>query len=84
MRNDPFGPFTSPEELARGRRTMLANLAIALAALVLAVVVSRNYDDGRLLAVYLLAGGLHFVAALAAAVRWSRTPEFATELERVD
>jgi hypothetical protein len=26
--------------------------------------------------VYLVAGGMHFCACVAAAVRWSRTPEF--------
>jgi hypothetical protein len=33
-------------------------------------------DDGRLVVVYLVAGGLHFAAALSASVRWSRTPDF--------
>lgn len=83
-RPDPFGPYQSPAELARGRRTALANLVVSVAAVVLAVVSARLYDDGRLVAAYLLAGTMFFVAGLAASIRWSRTPEFALELERVE
>jgi hypothetical protein len=71
-----FGPYKTPAELAKGRRKTILSLAVALVAVVLAVVASRTVADGRLVTVYLVAGVMHFCACVAAAVRWSRTPEF--------
>jgi hypothetical protein len=71
-----FGPYATPAELEKGRRKTILSLVVALAAVALAVVASRTADDGRLVTVYLVAGGMHFCACVAAAVRWSRTPEF--------
>ena len=71
-----FGPYRTPAELAKGRRKTILSLVVALAAVVLAVVASRTVADGRLVTVYLVAGIMHFVSCVAAAVRWSRTPEF--------
>jgi hypothetical protein len=72
----PFGPYPTPAELAKGRRKTIVSLVVAVAAVALAVVASRTVADGRLVTVYLVAGGMHFGACVAAAVRWSRTPEF--------
>ena len=71
-----FGPYSTPTELAQGKRKAILSLLVAVGAVVLSVVASRTVDDGRLVVVYLLAGGLHFAAALSASVRWSRTPDF--------
>ena len=71
-----FGPYDTPGELARGKRKAILSLAVAVAAVVLSVVASRTVDDGRLVLVYLLAGGLHLAASVCASIRWSRTPEF--------
>jgi hypothetical protein len=71
-----FGPYATPAELEKGRRKTILSLVVALAAVALAVVASRTAADGRLVTVYLVAGGMHFCACVAAAVRWSRTPEF--------
>lgn len=75
---NPFAPYPTPHELARGKRKALVSLVVAVVAIALSVVASRTVADGRLVTVYLLAGGLHFAACLAAAVRWSRTPDFDT------
>jgi hypothetical protein len=72
----PFGPYATPAELEKGRRKTILSLVIAVAAVALAVVASRTMADGRLVTIYLVAGGMHFCACVAAAVRWSRTPEF--------
>jgi hypothetical protein len=74
-----FSPYPSREELAKGKRRALVSLVVAVLAVGLSVVASRTVDDGRLVTVYLLAGGLHFAACLAASIRWSRTPEFNAE-----
>ncbi|HEX2895253.1 MAG TPA: hypothetical protein VHO29_14740 [Marmoricola sp.] len=71
-----FGPYSTPEELAKGKRKAIVSLLVAVGAVLLSVVASRTVSDGRLVAVYLLAGGLHFAAAISASVRWSRTPDF--------
>jgi hypothetical protein len=71
-----FGPYSTPTELAKGKRKVVVSLLVAVGAVLLSVVASRTVDDGRLVVVYLLAGGLHFAAALSASVRWSRTPDF--------
>ena len=58
----------------KGMETIMKK--IALAAVALAIVASRTVDQPRLVVVYLVAGGMHFAAAVAASLRWSRTPEF--------
>jgi hypothetical protein len=73
---DPFAPYATPEELARGRRRAALMLVVGAAALVLAIVARRYVDDVRLVRTYLLAGGLHLVAAIGPIVRISRTGEF--------
>lgn len=75
---NPFAPYATPVELAKGKRKAIVSLVVAVLAITLSVVASRTTDDHRLVTVYLLAGGLHFVACLGASVRWSRTPEFDT------
>jgi hypothetical protein len=76
---EPLGPYPNPDELARGKRRVLAGLVVAVLATVLAVVASRTVGDGRLVTVYLVAGALHLVSAVGASIRWSRTPEFNAE-----
>ena len=71
-----FGPYPTPAELAKGKRKVVLSLLVALGAVALSVVASRTVPDERLVVVYLLAGGLHFAAAVNASVRWSRTPDF--------
>jgi hypothetical protein len=71
-----FGPYSTPAELAKGKRKAIVSLLVAVGAVLLSVVASRTVDDPRLVVVYLLAGGLHFAAAVSASVRWSRTPDF--------
>lgn len=71
-----FGPYPTPAELAKGKRKAIVSLVVAVAAALLSVLASRTVDDGRLVVVYLVAGGLHFAACIAASVRWSRTPDF--------
>jgi len=71
-----FSPYRTRDELTKGKRKAVLSLVVAVAAIALAVVASRTVDDPRLVTFYLLAGGLHFVACLGAAIRWSRTPEF--------
>jgi hypothetical protein len=80
MTPNHFGPYPTRAELDKGKRKAMIGLAIAVSAVVLAVVASRTVGDLRLVVVYLVAGGMHFAASLAASVRWSRTPEF----DRVD
>jgi hypothetical protein len=77
---NPFGPYATRDELDKGKRKAVIGLVIALFAVALAIVASRTVEDSRLVVVYLIAGGMHFAASLAASVRWSRTPEF----DRVD
>lgn len=74
-----FRPYPTREELAKGKRRALVSLVVAVLAVALSVVASRTVDDGRLVTVYLVAGGLHFVTCLGASIRWSRTPEFGAE-----
>ena len=76
MTPHPFGPYPNRAELAKGKHKALLSLAIGVAAVALAVLASRTVDDGRLVTVYLLAGGLHLAASLSASIRWSRTPAF--------
>jgi hypoxanthine-guanine phosphoribosyltransferase len=71
-----FGPYSTRDELHKGRRKALLSLTVAVVAVVLAVFASRTVEEPRLVVVYLLAGGMHFAASLAASIRWSRTPEF--------
>jgi hypothetical protein len=71
-----FGPYATPAELAKGKRKVVLSLVVALFAVALAVVASRTVTDGRLVTLYLAAGALHLGASVAAAVRWSRTPDF--------
>lgn len=77
---DPFGPFETPEELARGRRRAAINLLVAAVASCLAVVAHRTVGDARLVQTYLLAGALFLAAGIGALVRLSRTGEF----EKID
>jgi hypothetical protein len=74
-----FGPYATRDELAKGKRRTIVNLLVALFAVALSIVASRLVSDGRLVALYLAAGGLHFAACVAAAVRWSRTPDFGSD-----
>ncbi|MGY2873576.1 hypothetical protein ACVW00_000766 [Marmoricola sp. URHA0025 HA25] len=76
MTPNRFGPYATRSELDRGKRKAVLSLVVALAAVALAIVASRTVDSPRLVVVYLVAGGMHFAASLAASVRWSRTPEF--------
>ena len=76
MTPNRFGPYPTRDELLKGKRKTFLSLAVALIAVTLAVVASRSVDDSRLVVVYLVAGGMHFAASVAASVRWSRTPEF--------
>jgi hypothetical protein len=71
-----FGPYLTRAELAKGKRKTIVSLVVAVLATSLSVVASRTVDDGRLVTVYLVAAGMHFAASIAAAVRWSRTPDF--------
>ena len=71
-----FSPYRTRDELTKGKRKTVLSLLVAVAAMALAVVASRTVDDSRLVLFYLLAGALHFVACLGAAIRWSRTPDF--------
>ena len=71
-----FGPYPTPGELAKGKRTTVLSLVVAVVAVSLSVLASRTTDDGRLVGVYLVAAAMHFAAGVAAAVRWSRTPDF--------
>jgi hypoxanthine-guanine phosphoribosyltransferase len=71
-----FGPYATREELLKGKRKAVLSLAIAVSAVALAILASRTVEDSRLVVVYLLAGGMHFAASVAASIRWSRTPEF--------
>ena len=73
-RTEPFPPYSTPQELARGRRKMFTYLAITVGAVVLAAVAARQVGDGRLVTVYVVAAVLHLVSALGPAIRWSRTP----------
>jgi hypothetical protein len=74
-----FAPYSTRAELAKGKRKALLSLAVAMTAVILAIVASRTVDDDRLVAVYALAGGMHFVVCLVASIRWSRTPTFARD-----
>jgi len=76
MTPNAFGPYATRAELDKGKRKAVLSLVVALAAVALAVVASRTVADERLVVVYLVAGGMHFAASLAASLRWSRTPEF--------
>lgn len=69
----PFEPFTSPSELAQGKRRMLLSLAATVVAVVLAVVADRVYRDDRLVAVFTGAALLWFIGAIGMATRWSAT-----------
>jgi hypothetical protein len=73
---DRLGPYLTRAELAKGKRKAIVGLVVAVAATGLAVVASRTVDDHGLVVVYLAAGALHFVAAVGASIRWSRTPAF--------
>ena len=77
---DPFGPYASPEELAKGRRRALVNLAVAAVAFTLSLVAHGAVGDDRLVATYLLAGALFLANAVGPLLRVGRTGEF----ERVD
>lgn len=76
MTPNAFGPYANRAELDKGKRKAVLSLVVALGAIALAIVASRTVADPRLVVVYLVAGGMHFAASLAASVRWSRTPEF--------
>jgi hypothetical protein len=71
-----FGPYSTPGELARGKRKAILSLLVAVGAVLLSVVASHTVSDRRLVVVYLVAAALHFSAAISASVRWSRTPDF--------
>ena len=79
-KTDPFGPYRTPDELAKGKRRAVINFLVAAVALAMSVVANRAVGDDRLVSTYLLAGGLYLVAGIGPAIRASRTPEF----ERVD
>lgn len=72
---DPFAPFQTRDELAKGKRKVLLSLAVAVVATVLGVLAVRAVGDPRLATAYLAAAALHFGAGLGPAIRWSRTPE---------
>lgn len=74
-----WGPYETPAELAKGRRTTILSLVVCLVAVGLSVLTARTLEDGRLVGIYLLAVALHFLAAVGTAIRWSRTPDFSTE-----
>jgi hypothetical protein len=74
--NNPFRPYATRRELAKGRRQMLVNIAITLAAAALAVVAHRTVGDERLVQMYVVGAVLYLVAALGSAIRWSNTPAF--------
>lgn len=80
MKKTPFAPYSSPEELAQGRRKTALSLLLALGAVALAVLALRTVGDENLVTAYVGAGVIWFVVALAEAVRWSNTGEF----ERAD
>jgi hypothetical protein len=73
---NPFGPYATPEELAKGKRKAMLSLFVAVVAVAGFVVAARTVADGRLMTVYLVAAALHFAASVSASVRWSRTPDF--------
>lgn len=85
-RRDPFAPYRTADELARGRRQTLVYLAVAVSAVALAIVAQRYVGNPRLTEVYLLAAGLHLLGAVGPAIRWSRTPDLDTALvaERIE
>lgn len=74
----PFRPYADRRELARGRRNFALNLAVAVAAAVLAVVADRTVGDPRLVQMYVVGAVLYLVASLGPAIRWSNTPSFDT------
>ncbi|MFC5728196.1 MULTISPECIES: hypothetical protein [Nocardioides] len=73
---DPFGPYPSPEELARGKRRAAVNLLVAAVAATLAVVAHRAVGDPRLVQTYLVAALLFLGAGLGPLVRVTRTGDF--------
>lgn len=77
---DPFGPYATPEELARGKRRAVVNLLVAAVAASLAVVAHRAVGDPRLVQTYLVAAALFLGAGVGPLVRVTRTGAF----ERVD
>lgn len=75
-KTDPFGPYSTPDELAQGRRRAALWLVIAAAALALALLAREYVDDPRLVRTYVAAGVLHLLAAIGPILRISRTAEF--------
>ncbi|NYJ03023.1 hypothetical protein HNR19_003721 [Nocardioides thalensis] len=75
QKTEPFPPYSTREELARGRRKMFVYLAITVGAAVLAMIAAREVGDGRLVTAYVVAAVMHLASALGPAIRWSRTPE---------
>lgn len=75
QKTEPFPPYTTRQELARGRRKMFVYLAITMGAVLLAALAAREVGDGRLVAAYIVAAVMHLASALGPAIRWSRTPE---------
>ncbi|WP_435772019.1 hypothetical protein [Nocardioides sp. SYSU DS0651] len=73
---DPFGPYLTPEDLAKGKRRALLNLVVAAVAFSLSLVAHRLVGDDRLVSTYLLAGGLFLVAGIGPLLRVTRTGQF--------
>lgn len=81
---DPFGPYPTPEELAKGKRRAMVNLLVAAVAASLAVVAHRAVGDPRLVQTYLVAAALFLGAGIGPLVRVTRTGEFERAESRVD
>jgi len=74
-RTEPFPPYATRADLARGRRRVFVYLAITVGAGLLAAVAAREVGDARLVTGYVVAAVMHLLCALGPAIRWSRTPE---------
>ncbi len=78
----PFPPYSTPQELTKGKRTLALTLVIAVGAALLGIVAQRAVGDDRLVTAYTAAAIIWALAAVGEAVRWSRTGEL--ELEPAD
>ncbi|MGH3330442.1 MAG: hypothetical protein ACRDPJ_03960 [Nocardioidaceae bacterium] len=68
-------PFTTHAEVTTGKRRLALNTVTVLASVFLAVYCSRTFLDERLVAIYLVAAGIHLLSAVFMALRLSATPE---------
>jgi hypothetical protein len=69
----PFPPYSTPAELAKGKRKTVLTLALAVGAVLLAIVARRVVEDDRLVTAYAAAAILWSAVALGEAVRWAHT-----------